>query len=841
MGDILRQDVRHAVRSLLRTPVFTVVTVLTLALGIGANTAIFSIVNGVLLRPLGYERPDQLMYLTSRFPAMGFDEFWVSPPEFFEFRELNQSFAEVGAYTTGEANLTAGDRPLRVRSAGVTDDLMRVLGVQPAQGRLFAKGETDVTGQPGPPGTPPPAPPAVAILSHELWQTAFGARPMLGETVEVNGIQREVIGIMPPGADVMDNRTEIWLPIGLNPANRQNRGNHFLYLIGRLKDGVTEQQAQAELASLIQNWGERVGVKNHVFSPPPADPAAAGAGGGHVLQMQPVRQRIVGSASRAIWMLQAAVGFVLLIACANLANLLLARAETRHREFAVRAALGAGRGRLLRQFMTEGVLLSLAGGLIGVGLAQAGVQALLRLYPSSLPRTSDVAVDPAALLFTLGVSVATGVVFGFAPLLHTRITGLAAALKEGGARGATGSARHHVRRGLVMAEVALAVMLVVGAGLLLRTVYNLSAVDTGFDRSRLVTFTITLPVANYPQAPARAQMVQRLLTRLRAVPGVQAASAMSGLPPNRPLNANDTEIDNYTAPPEGPFENVDYYQNVMSDYFETMGIPIVQGRAFVATDATAPGPVAIVNETLVNTFWKGLNPIGQKLRPCCGDRIPWFTVVGVAKDVKQGGVDQKTGTEFYFLVDQTANAPGGSAPSTMNVVLRTTLPPASLATAIEGAVAEADRTVPVVRLRDMNAVFDDAIRRPRLLAQLLGAFAGLALLLAAIGTYGMLSYMVTERRREIGIRMALGADQSSVLGQVLRQGLMLTSAGLAAGLAGTFALNRLIAALLFGVEASDPATIAGVALTIALVAAVASLVPAWRASRVDPLVVLRED
>lgn len=427
--------------------------------------------------------------------------------------------------------------------------------------------------------------------------------------------------------------------------------------------------------------------------------------------------------------------------------------------------------------------------------------------------------------------------------MHTRVAGLVTALKEGGARGATGAARHHVRRGLVMAEVALAVMLVIGAGLLLRTVYNLSTVDAGFDRSRLVTFSMTLAQANYPAAPARAQMFQRLLTSMRSVPGVQSVSAMSGLPPNRPLNANDTEIDNYTAPPEGPYENVDYYQNVMSDYFETMGIPIVQGRGFQATDATATGMVAVVNETLVNTFWKGLNPIGQRLRPCCGDQVPWFTVVGVAKDVKQGGVDQKTGTEFYVLTDQTANVPPpmALAPSTMNIVLRSTLPPAALASTIESVVREADPTVPVVRLRDMDGVFDESIRRPRLLAQLLGAFAGLALLLAAIGTYGVLSYMVTERRREIGIRMALGADQSSVLAQVMRQGLTLTTVGVVAGLAGAFALNRLIASLLYGVQPTDPVTMVAVIATITLVAAVACWIPAWRASRVDPNVVLRDD
>ncbi len=846
--DTLRQDLRHSLRSLLGAPAFTVITILTLGLGIGANTAIFSIVNGVILRPLGYPQPQQLMYLTTQFPAFGFEQFWVSPPEYMEFRELNQSFASVGAYTTGEVNLTAGDRPLRVRSASVDEHLLRALGVQAASGRLFGDGETNVTAPPPAPGPstlPPPLPPQIALLSHELWQSAFGGQAMIGQTVEVNGLRREVIGIMPPGMDVMDNRTEIWLPLGLNAANRLNRGNHYLYLVGRLKDGVTPQAAQTELTALIQNWGERVGAKNHVFAPPPKDEAARRAfpGAGHMLQMKPVQDEIVGAASQSIWVLQAAVGFVLLIACANLANLLLARAETRHREFAVRTALGAGRGRLLRQFMTEGVLLSLAGGALGLLLAQAGVAALLRAYPISLPRTSEVTVDPLVLVFTFAVSIATGLVFGLAPIMHTRVAGLVTALKEGGARGATGAARHHVRRGLVMAEVALAVMLVIGAGLLLRTVYNLSTVDAGFDRSRLVTFSMTLAQANYPAAPARAQMFQRLLTRMRSVPGVQSVSAMSGLPPNRPLNANDTEIDNYTAPPEGPYENVDYYQNVMSDYFETMGIPIVQGRGFQATDATATGMVAVVNETLVNTFWKGLNPIGQRLRPCCGDQVPWFTVVGVAKDVKQGGVDQKTGTEFYVLTDQTANVPPpmALAPSTMNIVLRSTLPPAALASTIESVVREADPTVPVVRLRDMDGVFDESIRRPRLLAQLLGAFAGLALLLAAIGTYGVLSYMVTERRREIGIRMALGADQSSVLAQVMRQGLTLTTVGVVAGLAGAFALNRLIASLLYGVQPTDPVTMVAVIATITLVAAVACWIPAWRASRVDPNVVLRDD
>jgi len=831
-------DVRSSVRSLLRTPGFAIVVILTLMLGIGANTAIFSIVNGVILRPFSYPNPDQLMYFTTQFPGLGFEQFWVSPPEYMEFQEINRSFQHVGAYTTGEANLTAGDRPLRVRSANVDEHLLNALGVKAAQGRLFGKGETDITAappSPGAPPAPPPPPPPIAILSHELWQNAFAGKPIIGQTVEVNGAQREVIGIMPPAADLMDNRTEIWLPLGLNRANRQNRGNHYLYVIGRLKDGVTTQSAQTELAALIQNWGERTGAKTHVFAPRPKE-------GGHFLQMKPMRDEILGNVSRSIWVLQAAVGFVLLIACANLANLLLARAEVRYREFAVRRALGASRGRLVRHSMTEGLLLSLTGGVLGLLLAYAGVRGLIRAYPATLPRTADITVDPWVLLFTLVVSIGTGLLFGLTPITHTRVKTLVTALKEAGAKGATSAARHHIRRGLVVAEVALSVILVIGAGLLVRTVYNLTHVDAGFNRSRLVTFSMTLPGVRYPLA-ARVQVFQRLLDKLRAVPGVQAATAMGGLPPNRPLNANDTYFDNFVPSPQGPPQNVDYDQQVMSGYFETMGIPIVQGRGFQTIDAGSQALVVVVNETLANRYWPDKNPLGQRLRMCCGDQAPWWTVVGVAKDVKQGGVDRKTGTEVYWFLDQSLNMRLGRAGinGAMNVVLHTSLALASLSQTVERIVRETDASVPIVRFREMDSVFADSIQRPRLLAQLLGVFAGLALMLAAIGIYGVLSYMVAERRREIGIRIALGADRSNVITNVMKQGLVLTMVGGVIGLAGVFGLNRLITSLLFGVQPTDPATLAVVVGTILLVAAIACWLPAWRASRLDPNVVLRED
>ena len=829
--DDLTRDARHGVRMLRRTPVFTVVALLTLALGIGANTAIFSIVNGVILRPLNYPKPEQLMHLTTEFPALGLTGNALSVQEYLELRQINHSFAKVGAYrtmggayATGEVNLMAGDRPLRVRSMSVDAHLLNTLGVQPAQGRFFNEEETNRTG-----GLAPP----LAILSSELWQSSFGGRSLIGQTLNVDGRPHEILGIMPPGVDVMDNRTAIWLPLGLPAAIRQNRSFHILNVIGRLKDGVTAQAAQTELNAFLENWGERTGSSDHV---PTNHPRRASD---HTLQMQPLQEAIVGEARRAIWILQVAVAFVLLIACANLANLLLARAESRRREFAVRAALGASRTRLLRQTITEGVMLCVAGGMLGLWVARFAVQALIRAYPTSVPRMSEIAIDLPVLLFALGVSMTTGVLFGVAPLAQRRIGDLVTAFKQGGDRGTRGAGRHHIRRTLVVAEVALAVMLVIGAGLLIRTVSNLTSVDAGFDRSRLMTFSMTLAEPYDPDT--RAPAYQRLLDKLWVTPGVQGAAVMSGLPPNRSPEAIPTRIENHTASDGSPIEIIDYYQFVMGDYFDTMGVPIVAGRSFEPADAASPAKVVIVNETLANRIWKGRNPIGQRVRPNLSAAIgfgvdSWHTVIGVAKDVKQGGVDKETGTELYVSFDQIAMA----AP-TMNVVLRTTLPPAGLSRTLERLVRDVDPGVPIVRLREMDEAFAESIRRPRLLAQLLGAFAGLALLLAAVGTYGVLSYMVTERRREIGVRMALGASRSSVIRLVMKQGLQATVIGVIVGVTSACAANRMIASLLFGVQPTDAATMAAVIATISTVAAVACWLPGWRASRLDPNVALRAD
>ncbi|MGH9935163.1 MAG: FtsX-like permease family protein, partial [Blastocatellia bacterium] len=471
---------------------------------------------------------------------------------------------------------------------------------------------------------------------------------------------------------------------------------------------------------------------------------------------------------------------------------------------------------------------------LGLFLAQVGAQTLIRAYPTSLPRMSEVTVDLSVLLFTLGVSTVTGLLFGLAPIARMRANALAMTLTEGGTRGAVGPARHSIRRGLVIAEVALAVTLIIGAGLLVRTVYNLTNVDAGFDRSRLVTFSITNTDNKYSKSA-------RLLAAFRAVPGVQSATAASGLPPARPPDGEDTYIDNYSAPDGDPSPYVDHYQSVMSDYFETMGIPIVQGRGFQPADATPSGMVAIVNETLANKFWRGQNPIGQRLRP--GWAKPWFTVIGVARDVKQAGLDQKTGTELYFFVDQMAIAPSplGRAPGTINVVLRTTLPPPALSQTVERLVHDMDPAVPVVQLREMDAVFAESIRRPRLLAELVGVFAGLALLLAIIGVYGVLSYMVAQRRREIGVRLALGAQRRDVVGLVMRETMLLVVIGLIIGLGAALASTNLIASLLYGLTPYDPLTIALASLLLLAVAALAGYLPARRAARVDPMVALRHE
>jgi predicted permease len=816
MRDILL-DLRYSIRSLARTPGFAILSIVTLALGIGANSAIFSVINGVILKPLAYPQPDQLVMITSQFPSLGFDKFWVSPPEYFDLRERAKSFSEIGAYRSNAVNLSEGDTPERVNAVNATWTLFKSLGVPAYRGRVFNEQEDLPNSEP------------VALLSYELWQRAFAADPgIVGKQIDVEGRKTLILGIMPRGFDIHDSKAEIWLPMGLDPANRQNRGSHFLYLVGRMKPGVGIRQAIAELNPMLAQWKD-ITPNTHV--PDPVN---------HRLQYASLQSDVVGNIARALWVLQVAVGFVLLIACANMANLLLARAESRHREFAIRTALGAGRSRLLRQFMAEGVTLATLGGAAGLGLAYVGLKALIAANPNSLPRAAEIGLDPAVVLFTVMTALLTGVVFGLAPLLHVGQRAVSLALKEGGTRTTATITRNRVRRGLVVAEVALAVMLVIGAGLMLRSFWKLMRFDSGFDRANMATFGLVLPASKYQDQQRRVAFFQEITNRLKATPGVQAAAAMQGLPPFRQVNANDTQFENYQHVQGGPPANVDYYQTSTVDYTTAMKIPVVDGRTFGPQDGATTTPVVLVNETLAKLYWPKESALGHRIRVCCGDKVPWANIVGVMKDVKQGGIDQKTGTEIYFLYDQTVSVFGG-APRSMNIVVRSTLPLETLGRVVRENVNAMDRTLPIVKLRTMDDVFSESVARQRFLAQLLGIFGGLALMLAAVGTYGVLSYLVTERQREIGIRMALGADRGRVLSMVLRQGMSTTVLGLVVGVVGAFGVTRLASSLLFEVRPSDPLTFAAVAGLITLVAVLACVVPARRATRVDPMVALREE
>jgi predicted permease len=759
-----------------------------------------------------------LMFITSQFPALGFDQFWISAPEFLEFRDYNQAFENVGGYRAGAANLGT-EQPSRVNSIVVTHELLEVLGVNPLVGRKFTREDTL------------PEAEDVGILSYELWQREFGSdRGAVGRVVPVNGLPTRIVGIMPPGFDVHDAKVELWLPLTIDPKNPGGRGGHFLYLVGRTKPGVSIGQARADLETLLKQWAT-IAPNTHVPDPK-----------NHRFRIDSLHEDMIGGVRTALWVLQGAVGFVLLIACANLANLLLARSESRHREFAVRTALGASRTRLLRQFLTEGVVLAIMGAIVGVGLAYAGLRLLLAGNPNSVPRAAQITIDPPVLIFTLVVAVFTGLLFGLSPLLHVRETLLHGALKEGGTRTTGGKARARTRSALVTAEVALAVVLVAGAGLLLRSFWNLMNVDAGFNRARLSTFGLVLPAAQYRETSTRPAFFARALERIARIPGVNSAAAMSGLPPLRLVNANDTAFEGSTAkpPPDGPIPNVDYYQTVTSRYVETMGIPVVEGRAFTEADAGGPW-VMLVNEALAKKFYPNSSPVGRRIKPG-GPNRPWFLVVGVLKDVKQGGLAQPVGTELYFLYEQLPRLGiPDVVPTNMNVVVRSDLELDALAPSLRQVVREADPTLPMVKLRTMRDVFGESVARPRFIAQLLGAFAGLALLLAAIGTYGILSYTVSERHHEIGIRMALGASRSSVLGLILRQGATLTGIGLVAGIVGALLLSRVLGTLLFNVRPTDPATMAAVTVFITAIALIACYVPARRATRVDPIVVLREE
>ena len=808
-------DVRYALRALRNARGFAFIAVLTLALGIGANSGIFSVVNSVVLRPLPYPASDELVLVQSSLPEMGFDNFPISGSEYYGVKDRVSSFDLVGVYQLGSASVGGDDVPLYVPSAWVSHDFFDVLAVRPIIGRTFTEDETA-------PGADP-----VRIISWNLWQRAFGGDPrVLTRPVIMNGVSTQVIGVMPEGFDIVDAEVDVWVPFG---RSRTMPGyGHGLQAVARLAPAVPVDRARAELATVIANW-ER--AEGHMGDAP--DPST------HPLFLVPMQEHVVGGVRNSLVLLLGAVGFVLLIACANVANLLLARAESRQREIAVRGALGAGRGRLLRQFVTEGVVLALIGGAFGLLLGYAGVQLLVATNPDGIPRAAEIGLDVRVIGFTTAIALVTGLVFGLAPGLHLTGGAMNRALRDGGQRTTGNASRQRLRRVLVVSELALAVVLVVGSALMLRSFAQLQEVDPGFEPEGLLSFNVFLPNATYPERASRAEFFDRLLTRLETLPGVTGVTAVNGLPPHRPTNAISLQMPGATtANPDVGFL-VDYLQYVNRDYLTTMDIPLVDGRGFDRTDEFGNG-VALINRRMAEAFYPGLNPIGRQLRVDAPPE-PWFTIIGIIEDVKQAGLDAPAGTEVILYHPQVLRMDNYMmVPGSMSVITRTTADPMQLAGEVRNVMREMDPTLPVANLTTMEEVVHTSMARPRFLTLLLSAFAVVALVLAAVGTYGVMAYTVAQRRQEIGIRMALGARAGTVLGMVLSQGFAVAAVGLGVGIIGAFALSRLLSSLLFNVSAQDPLAFVIAPLVLAAAALLACYVPARRATRVNPSTVLKE-
>ncbi len=623
----------------------------------------------------------------------------------------------------------------------------------------------------------------------------------------------------PPGSN---DQVELLVPFQFDPANPGSRGSHFLSVIGRLKSGVSIEQAQSEMTSLMAGWKSESRAQ-HLLNPQ-----------GHPVIMLGLHEDVVGSARKAVWLLMAAVGFVLLIACVNVANLLLARAESRHREFAVRLALGAGIKRMVRQFVAEGFVLVVIASILGVALAFGGLKVLLLFAPDSVPRTEEISVGLPVLLFTIGVAIVAVFLFGLAPLAQVSERNLANWIRGAGQRSIRGGGQA-LRKGLVITEIALALILVIGSGLMIRAFWKLQQVNTGFDPAGVTSFSLNLPAAKYT-SPQSLQFVTALQQKLSAIPGVSGVSMTSGLPPLRRINANDTEIEGYQPTPDGPAQNVDYWNIVGNDYFKTMKIRLVEGRTFEQQDDNPNAmPVVIVNQALAKRFWTG-SPIGRRVNPGFNEPKIWCTIVGVVEDAKNAGMDKPAGPELYFQVRQVADQFLGP---NVSFVVRAGNDSASVENSIRNAVRELDSGLPVYNLWSMNDLVSRAVVQPRFLALLLATFSGIALFLAAIGIYGVMAYSVAQRTQEIGVRMALGARPLHVLRLVFRQGLGMLLIGTGIGLVGAFLLTRLMSSLLFEVTATDPLTYASVIGLLAVVALLACYIPARRAAKVDPLVALR--
>jgi putative ABC transport system permease protein len=803
--EILLQDLRFGLRMLAKKPGFTVVAVLALALGIGANTAIFSVVNAVLLRPLPYKDPHQLALVWTYFgPEL--PQNWVSGPELLDMRERSTTVEEFAAMVWPVFGLTGAGEPEQVQAAATTANLFPMLGVEPAMGRVFTEEEDRPGGE------------RVVILSHGFWRRRFGSDPsVVGQTISLDSQPSTIIGVMPAGFGVLPpdaqspKNIELWVPMAVD-FKALNRGNHGFRVIARVKPGYTLEQARVEMEGIGKQLDEEI----YKF--------------GFSVNLVPLLGHVVKSVKPALLVLLGAVGFVLLIACANVANLLLARAVVREKEIAIRTALGASRRRIVGQLLTESISLALVSGIVGTGLTVLGLKLLLALAPDNVPRLGEVALDLRVLGFTLGVSLLTGVVFGLVPAFHASRPDLNESLKEGGRGSTKGAHQHRLRSVLVVAEVALALVLLTGAGLMIRSFSVLQRVDPGFKPEGVLTMRIRMTPTQTQDNARVLGFYQRVIDRLKALPGVEGVGAVSHLPLSGAYASGTTIVEK----PTNSNEDIGFEADrrvATEDYFQAMGIPLLKGRLFTDQDKADSQLVVIIDETFANRFWPGEDPIGKRLR-LPGQQAPWRSVVGVVGHIKHYDLNTQGREQVYF---PHAQAAFGS----MYVAVRTSGDAAGIAGAARSAVWEIESNQPVSDLKPMEQLVYGSVAQPRFNMMLLGIFAAVALILAAVGVYGVMNYSVSQRTHEIGIRLALGAGRSDIMKLVIKQGAALSLAGVAVGLIGAYAVTRLMASLLFGVSATDLTTFAVVAVVLVLIALLASYIPARRAMRVDPMIALR--
>ena len=805
----LWQDLKYGARMLAKSPGFTAVAVIALGLGVGANTAIFSVVNQVLLRQLPFQDPSRLVMVWEKNRPRNRDRNVISPANFLDWRDQNAVFDDMAAFLDFRFNLTGTAEPEELPGEIAMVNLFSVLGATAEFGRTFEPGD-------GAEGN------NVVILSHGLWQRRFGGdRDVVGKSIALDGKNYTVIGVMPPDfrlyvkqGSLIGKPVELWVPNEFNAQARVRRGRAWMS-VARLKPDVTVPQAQVEMDSIAARFEEQYPEFNK----------------GWGVTVVPLREQLVGDVKPALMVLLAAVGFVLLIACANVANLLLARAASRQKEIAIRTALGAGRSRVIRQLLTESVLLSTIGGGAGLLLAMWGTDVLVALTPKDLLGIESVSLDRRVLFFTILVSLATGLLFGIAPAIAASRTNLNEVLKEGG-RDSSGAGRsQRVRSALVVVEVALALLLLIGSGLMIRSLWRLQAVDPGFDSSKMLTARLLLPGSKYAQDRQRTDFFKQLVERLQALPGVQAATAIDALPLAGGGSATGFTIAGQPTPAPGEKPACDV-RVVHPNYFEAMGIQLLQGRTFTEREATEVSRVVVVNRALVDRYFPGEDPIGKRIAVEMSDDPMPSSIVGVVGDVKYQGLDLDVRPMAYWPHPELAR-------SFMTLVVRANNDPAALATALRHEVLAMDNDQPIADVRTMDELLSTSIARTRFSALLLAVFAGVAMVLAAVGIYGVMSYSVEQRTREIGIRMALGADRGDVVAMVVRQGMTLSLIGVAVGLGAAWVLTRFLATLLFQVTATDPASFASIPLALVAVALVASLIPARRATKVDPIVALR--